>query len=139
MVVRGVSRRPQGTAEKIDANGWLHHRAISGQSTATESAITDRLEDTFICGGFIVYPAEVKHVLRGIQGVAEADVVYVPDERPGEVGCAYLTLLDRSFRDEKSVDDECRQKLADSRSAIGCHPRGVPPMPRARSEKRQLR
>ncbi len=44
----------------------------------------------YICGGFNVYPAEVEQVLARLDGVAEAAVIGVPDDRLGEVGRAFL-------------------------------------------------
>ena len=39
---------------------------------------------------FNAYPAEIEAILRGHEGVAQVAVVGVPDERMGEVGCAYV-------------------------------------------------
>ena len=52
--------------------------------------ITDRLKDMFVVGGFNAYPAEIEAMLRGHDGVAQVAVIGVPDERMGEVGCAYI-------------------------------------------------
>ena len=41
-------------------------------------------------GGFNAYPAEIEAILRGHEAVAQVAVVGVPDERMGEVGCAYV-------------------------------------------------
>ena len=46
----------------------------------------------YICGGFNVYPAEIEQVLARLDGVAEAAVIGVPDERLGEVGKAFVVL-----------------------------------------------
>ena len=51
-------------------------------------AITDRLKDMYVVGGFNAYPAEIEAMLRGCPGVGQVAVVGVPDERLGEVGCA---------------------------------------------------
>jgi acyl-CoA synthetase (AMP-forming)/AMP-acid ligase II len=52
--------------------------------------ITDRLKDMFVVGGFNAYPAEIEAILRGHEAVGQVAVVGVPDERLGEVGCAYV-------------------------------------------------
>src|SRR5438552_3820761 len=52
--------------------------------------ITDRLKDMFIVGGFNAYPAEIEGELLAHPGVAQAAVVGMPDERLGEVGCAFV-------------------------------------------------
>ncbi|PZT98278.1 MAG: fatty acid--CoA ligase [Gordonia sp. (in: high G+C Gram-positive bacteria)] len=112
MVMRGYLDDPEATAEAIDADGWLHTGDIGTIDERGNLSITDRLKDMYISGGFNVYPAEVEQVLARIDGVAEAAVVGVPDERLGEVGRAYLTLSPGASVDEKSVIEHCRQKLA---------------------------
>ena len=41
-------------------------------------------------GGFNAYPAEIEAILRGHEAVGQVAVVGVPDDRLGEVGCAYV-------------------------------------------------
>jgi acyl-CoA synthetase (AMP-forming)/AMP-acid ligase II len=53
-------------------------------------AITDRLKDMYVSGGFNVYPAEVEAVLRRHPSVGQVAVVGVPDRRMGEVGLAVV-------------------------------------------------
>ncbi|MGF2944038.1 AMP-binding enzyme, partial [Mycobacterium sp. Lab-001] len=74
--------------------------------------ITDRLKDMYICGGFNVYPAEVEQVLARLDGVADAAVIGVPDERLGEVGRAFLVTRPGSDLDEESVIAYSRKHLA---------------------------
>jgi acyl-CoA synthetase (AMP-forming)/AMP-acid ligase II len=52
--------------------------------------ITDRKKDMFIVGGFNAYPAEIEGALLRHPAVAQAAVVGVPDDRMGEVGCAFV-------------------------------------------------
>jgi fatty-acyl-CoA synthase len=65
-----------GDAGWVDEEGWLY--------------VVDRRKDMYISGGENVYPAEVEAVLAELEGIAEAAVIGVPDERWGEVGRAYL-------------------------------------------------
>ena len=51
-------------------------------------------------GGFNAYPAEIEAILRRHQGVAQVAVVGVPDERLGEVGCAYVVPAASADPDE---------------------------------------
>jgi acyl-CoA synthetase (AMP-forming)/AMP-acid ligase II len=44
----------------------------------------------FVVGGFNAYPAEIEAILRRYDGVAQVAVVGIPDERMGEVGCAFV-------------------------------------------------
>jgi acyl-CoA synthetase (AMP-forming)/AMP-acid ligase II len=89
-VMLGYLDDPAATAEAIDADGWLHTGDVCVIDEAGNLAITDRLKDMYISGGFNVYPAEVEQALLRLDGVADVAVVGVPDERLGEVGRAYV-------------------------------------------------
>ncbi|MGZ8744940.1 MAG: AMP-binding protein [Nocardioides sp.] len=89
-VMLGYLDDEEGTAEAIDADGWLHTGDVGRLDEHGYLSITDRLKDMYISGGFNVYPAEVEQVLARLDGVADVAVVGVPDERLGEVGKAYV-------------------------------------------------
>ena len=57
----------------------------------------------YICGGFNVYPAEIEQVLARLDGVAEAAVIGVPDERLGEVGKAFIVTLPEARLDAEAI------------------------------------
>lgn len=52
--------------------------------------VTGRIKDMYISGGENVFPGEVEQKLKKLEGVSEAVVVSVPDEKWGEVGHAFL-------------------------------------------------
>jgi acyl-CoA synthetase (AMP-forming)/AMP-acid ligase II len=89
-VMSGYLDDPDGTAAAIDAQGWLHTGDIGLVDAAGNLAITDRLKDMYVSGGFNVYPAEVEAVLRRHPDVAQVAVIGVPDHRMGEVGLAVV-------------------------------------------------
>ncbi|HXQ60420.1 MAG TPA: FadD3 family acyl-CoA ligase [Acidimicrobiales bacterium] len=89
-VVSGYFEDPEATAEAIDADGWLHTGDIGVMDGDGNVRITDRKKDMFIVGGFNAYPAEIEGALLRHPGVAQAAVIGVPDERMGEVGCAFV-------------------------------------------------
>jgi HIP---CoA ligase len=111
-VMLGYLDDPEATAAAIDGDGWLHTGDIGAVDEAGNLRITDRLKDMYICGGFNVYPAEVEQVLARMQGVADAAVIGVPDERLGEVGRAFLVTRPGSTLDEQSVIAYTREYLA---------------------------
>ncbi len=111
-VMLGYLDDPQATAAAIDADGWLHTGDIGALDEAGNLRITDRLKDMYICGGFNVYPAEIEQVLARLDGVADAAVVGVPDERLGEVGRAFLVTRPGTHLDEQSVIAYARAHLA---------------------------
>ncbi len=96
IVVRGYTVMPgywgdeEATAETIDADGWLHTGDVGVMDEAGNVTITDRVKDMYVVGGFNAYPAEIEAILRGHDAVAQVAVIGVPDERMGEVGCAYV-------------------------------------------------
>jgi acyl-CoA synthetase (AMP-forming)/AMP-acid ligase II len=89
-LMRGYLDDPEGTADTIDAQGWLHTGDIGVLDADGLLRITDRLKDMFIVGGFNAYPAEIEQILSRHPSVAQVAVVGVPDERMGEVGAAFV-------------------------------------------------
>ena len=111
-VMLGYLDEPEATANTIDADGWLHTGDVGRVDEAGNLMITDRLKDMYICGGFNVYPAEIEQVLARLEGVAEAAVIGVPDERLGEVGKAFIVKLPGAEIDEAAVIAYTREHLA---------------------------
>ncbi len=110
-VMLGYLDDPEATAEAIDADGWLHTGDVARIDGRGNLAITDRLKDMYISGGFNVYPAEVEQALGRHPGVVEASVVGVPDHRMGEVGKAFVVRRDPAL----TADDVlgfARERLA---------------------------
>ncbi|MFY2861573.1 3-((3aS,4S,7aS)-7a-methyl-1,5-dioxo-octahydro-1H-inden-4-yl)propanoate--CoA ligase FadD3 [Mycobacterium sp. THU-M104] len=111
-VMLGYLDDPAATAAAVDTDGWLHTGDIGTLDEAGNLRITDRLKDMYICGGFNVYPAEVEQVLARLEGVADAAVIGVPDERLGEVGRAFLVTRPGAVLAEESVIAYSREHLA---------------------------
>ena len=103
---------PAATAAAIDGDGWLHTGDAGRLDAAGYLAITGRIKDMYICGGFNVYPAEVEQVLARLDGVAESAVIGVPDPRLGEVGRAFLVPRPGHALAEADVLAFCRERLA---------------------------
>lgn len=131
IVVRGYTVMPgywgneAATAEAIDAEGWLHTGDIGILDPAGNVTITDRVKDMFVVGGFNAYPAEIEAILRGHGAVGQVAVVGVPDERMGEVGCAYVVPTTAvAASDPRSIGQSI---LSWSRGAMANYkvPRGV--------------
>ncbi len=113
-VMCGYWNDAEATDDTVDADGWLHTGDIGVMDEAGNVAITDRLKDMYVTGGFNAYPAEIEAVLRGHPDVAQVAVVGVPDARMGEVGCAFVVPRDPG-RAAAIVDDLpgwARERLA---------------------------
>jgi feruloyl-CoA synthase len=79
----GYCRNEAATAEALDGE-WL----LTGDMGAMDGdgfiSIMDRRKDMVISGGINIYPREIEEVLLRHDGVAEAAVVGIPDEKWGE-------------------------------------------------------
>lgn len=115
-ITPGYWQRPDANVQSFshDAHGnrWLH----SGDAGTVDDDgciyIVDRYKDMYISGGENVYPAEVEQVLYQIEGVAEAAVIGMPDERWGESGLAILVLKADCTIAAGTVITHCQAHLA---------------------------
>ena len=89
-VMSGYFNDADATAAAIDGDGWLHTGDVGFVDSAGNLAVTDRLKDMYVSGGFNVYPAEVEAVLRRHPAVGQVAVIGIPDRRMGEVGLAVV-------------------------------------------------
>jgi acyl-CoA synthetase (AMP-forming)/AMP-acid ligase II len=69
---------------------WMYSGDEATMSEDGYVSITGRIKDLIIRGGENIHPLEIENVLFQHPLVAEASVVGVPDERHGEVVCAFV-------------------------------------------------
>jgi acyl-CoA synthetase (AMP-forming)/AMP-acid ligase II len=111
-VMQGYWDDAEGTAEAIDSDGWLHTGDVGILDAAGNLRITDRIKDMYVVGGFNAYPAEIEQVLVRHEGISEAAVIGVPDERMGEVGKAFVVPRTGASLTPEGVIAYSRDKLA---------------------------
>jgi acyl-CoA synthetase (AMP-forming)/AMP-acid ligase II len=75
----------------------------------------------FIVGGFNCYPAEIENQLASHEAVGQAAVVGMPDERMGEVACAFVVLRPGASLDEATLIDWCREQMANYKVPRAVH------------------
>jgi fatty-acyl-CoA synthase len=102
-VMAGYFGDEAATAEAITADGWLRTGDLGRLDADGYLRITGRSKEMIIRGGENLYPAEIEAALRAIDGVLDACVVGVPDERYGEVPAAFLRLADDSPLDADAI------------------------------------
>lgn len=93
-------------------DGWFLTGDAARQDDDGFYFIVDRWKDMYISGGENVYPAEIENVLSGIEGVVEAAVIGVPDDRWGEVGCAFVALRAGANITSAEIIRHCETLLA---------------------------
>ena len=122
-VMDGYLDDPEATSAAIDTNGWLHTGDVGTMDAAGYVAITDRLKDMFICGGFNAYPAEIEATMLAHPAVGQVAVVGRPDDRLGEVGHAFVVPAAGTAATEAAEAELvawCRERMANYKA-----PRGV--------------
>jgi len=110
-VIREYWRLPDDTAKSI-VDGWLHTGDMGYIDDEGYLYLVDRRKDMYISGGENVYPAEVEDVLIGLEKIADAGVIGIPDEKWGEVGLAVVVPTPGVEVNEEEVIAFCQGKLA---------------------------
>lgn len=110
-VFAGYWRNPEATAETV-VDGWLRTGDLAERDNEGYYRISGRLKEMYISGGENVYPAEVEDALLSLDGVADAAVLGVPDERWGEVGVAFVVLERGATLSADDIIESARERLA---------------------------
>jgi fatty-acyl-CoA synthase len=111
-VMVGYWEDAERTAEAIDRAGWMHTGDLATMDDEGYVNIVGRSKDMVIRGGENVYPREIEEFLYALEGIADVQVVGVPDDRYGEELCAWVIARPDANLDEDAVRDFCRGRLA---------------------------
>ena len=114
-VMKGYYKNPQATQEAF-AGGYFHSGDIAVQHDDGYMQIADRAKDIIISGGENISSVEVEGVLMGHDDVMLAAVVAKPDEKWGEVPCAFVELKPGATVDEAGLIAFSRETLAGFKS-----------------------
>ena len=120
-VMRGYLDNPEATADTITEDGWLKTGDVGVMDGDGYVRITDRIKDMFIVGGFNCYPAEIENQLCSHGSVAQAAVVGMPDERMGEVACAFVVPRPGESVDANALISWCRDNMANYKVPRAIH------------------
>ncbi|SEN61164.1 fatty-acyl-CoA synthase [Gemmobacter aquatilis] len=111
MVMKGYYKNPEATAEAFKG-GWFRSGDIAFQHPDGYIKITDRAKDIIISGGENVSSVEVEGALMHHPAVSLCAVVAKPDEKWGEVPCAFVELKPGAEATEDELIKFCRARLA---------------------------
>ncbi len=114
-VMQGYCNNPEANAKAFTADGWLRTGDLGELTADGRLRMIGRLKDVFRVGGENVAPAEVEEVLLAHPAVETAQVVGVPDQRLGEVPCAYVTLKSHHSAAEGELIEWCKTRCANFR------------------------
>ena len=110
-VMKGYYRNPEAT-KKAFAGGYFHSEDLAIQHPDSYMQISDRLKDIIISGGENISSVEVESALMSHVNVSLCAVVAKPDDKWGEVPCAFVELKDGAIGDEAEIIAYMRSKLA---------------------------
>jgi len=111
-LMKGYLNDPLATEQTIDREGWLHTGDIGVLDAEGNLAITDRLKDMYISGGFNCYPAEIEQLLLRHPAVSQAAIVGQADERLGEVGIAFIVPVNANHPAPEDIVSWCKNEMA---------------------------
>jgi len=110
--MKGYYKKPEATAEAIDANGYLHSGDLGYRDEDGNYRITGRIKDMIIRGGENIYPREIEEFLYHLEGIRDVQVVGVASEKYGEEVGAFIIRKPGAELDETAVVEFCRGKIA---------------------------
>ncbi|WP_425099512.1 AMP-binding protein [Tropicibacter sp. S64] len=110
-VMKGYLKNPKATEEAF-AGGYFHSGDIAVQHPDSYVQIADRAKDIIISGGENISSVEVEGCLMGHDAVLLCAVVAKPDEKWGEVPCAFVELKDGHEVTEADLIAYARERLA---------------------------
>mgnify|MGYP001475117558 FL=1 len=110
-VMKGYFKNEKATIEAFDG-GYFHSEDIAVHHPDSYIQIADRAKDIIISGGENVSSVEVEGCLMSHPAVSLCAVVAKPDEKWGEVPCAFVELLDGASATEEELIKFSKEKLA---------------------------
>lgn len=110
-VMKGYLKNPKATEEAF-SGGYFHSGDIAFQHPDGYLKIADRAKDIIISGGENISSVEVEGVLMMHPDVSLCAVVAKPDDKWGEVPCAFVELKEGASGDEAAIIAFVRERLA---------------------------
>ena len=112
ITMKGYLKDKQATQEAFEG-GWFRTGDLATVDKDGYVKIKDRSKDIIISGGENISSIEIEDVLYSHESVLEAAVVAKPDEKWGEVPCAFITTKGEFLETLKEeIIMFCRERLA---------------------------
>ncbi|MFU2489540.1 acyl-CoA synthetase [Thauera sp. WH-1] len=111
LVMKGYLKNPTATAESF-RGGWYHTGDLAVMQPDGYVKIKDRSKDIIISGGENISSIEVEDALYKHPAVMAAAVVALPDEKWGEVPCAFVELREGVEASAEALVAHCKEHLA---------------------------
>jgi fatty-acyl-CoA synthase len=109
--MKGYLKNPS-TTDASFAGGWFHTGDLAVWHEDGYVEIKDRSKDIIISGGENISSIEVEETLFRHPDIEDAAVVAKPDDKWGEIPCAFIKLVEGVQVDEQEIIAYCRQNMA---------------------------
>ena len=93
-------------------NGWFHTGDLGVIQKDGYLQLKDRAKDIIISGGENISSIEIENCLYTFPSVESCAVVSFPDEKWGEIPCAFIEIKQGYKSTEKEIIDFCKKNLA---------------------------
>ncbi len=111
IVMKGYFKDKDATSKAMDG-GWFHSGDLAVMHPDGYVKIQDRSKDIIISGGENISSIEIENTLAKHPSVSIAAVVAKPDEKWGEVPCAFIEMVKDKPVTEKDLISFCKETLA---------------------------
>ena len=111
-VMLGYWGDPHATRQAIDEGRWMHTGDLATMDDEGYVNIVGRIKDMVLRGGENVFPREVEEFLYTVPGVADVQVIGVPDVKYGEELMAWVKLRPGAALTGEEIRAFCKGKIA---------------------------
>ncbi|MEG0156929.1 MAG: class I adenylate-forming enzyme family protein, partial [Anaerovoracaceae bacterium] len=105
-VMKEYYKNPKAT-EEILKDGWLYTGDMARLDEDGFIYLVDRKKDVIITGGENIYPVQIEDFLRKNEGIKDAAVIGLPDDRLGEISAAIIEAKPESQISEADIVEFC--------------------------------
>lgn len=111
-VMTGYWDDAEKTRQSVDEQGWMHTGDLAVIDAEGYCNIAGRVKDLIIRGGENVSPREVEEFLYRHPQIQDVQVFGIPDQRYGEIVCAWIKLKGAEPCDVDAILSFCRDQIA---------------------------
>jgi fatty-acyl-CoA synthase len=111
-VMLGYWNDPHATREAIDDGRWMHTGDLATMDEQGYVKIVGRIKDMVLRGGENIFPREVEEFLYTMPGIADVQVIGVPDAKYGEELMAWVKLRAGVTLTGDEIRAYCKGKIA---------------------------
>ena len=111
IVMKGYYKNKEATDNAMK-NGWFHSGDLAVMYPDGYIQIKDRTKDIIISGGENISSVEVENIIAKHDAVSLVAVVAKPDEKWGEIPCAFVELISGKYTTQDEIIAFCKENMA---------------------------